>query len=392
MNDKNNMEKFISNNHLVFSIKDGDASISYTNYNGTTTFKSDFSVDNNKNELDTTAFELINQNPDFFKEILEDKKLQEGNEPQVSFENIEDIREMEAIADIAINKGNSLIQSLKASPENLDIEVKEQGLINIQNNDIDDMTSFYTVKLDVNGEELDLRYQIVNTPNGNLDINSETEKDKIYTIMESNSIPLDKMDGVIERIEDSVKTELSIYEEELIANKFEDDLGLANERMANEVFISRNKVVINDIEINYEKKGGKQIPILEAEAEFIGKDVNYHPDNVAAFKFPLSIDGNKVKPDGSNVSVDVSNNNLSSRSVDNKKGLDKLVSNNIPYQLKEGTLTQMAVDSITGRRVNDGTQNSFEDKKKELILEAGLSEKVDNNNRKSKKNSASLSI
>lgn len=388
----NKIKQFIGDNHLVVSKQDEDINITYTNNTGTNTFGTKFSVDIKDNMLDATGLDLINQNPDFFKEILQDKKTQEGKVAEVNLENIEDIRSMEAIADIAIDKGNVLVSSLSFNPENMDIEVKEQGLINIHNNEMDKMESFYNISLDVDGEDLSLKYKIGNNPSGHLDIRSETEKDKIYTLIENSSIPLDKMDDVIERVEGSVSTELSIYEEEIIANKFEDDLGLANEEMANEVFVSRNKIAIDDIDIVYEEKGGKKVPMLQSKAEFFGKDINYHPDNVATFSFPLSIDGNKVKPDGSNISVDVSDNSLSSRSVENKKGLDKLISNNIPYQPKEGTLNKMLVESITGRRVNDGTHHSFEDNKKELVLESGLKEKVDNNNKKDKKNSVSLSM
>jgi hypothetical protein len=52
----------------------------------------------------------------------------------------------------------------------------------------------------------------------------------------------------------------------------------------------------------------------------------------------------------------------------------------------------MLISSIIGRRVNENTKNTFEDKKQELILVSDLKETISNDAKQSKSKSFGLSM
>jgi hypothetical protein len=391
---QNEVGKFLEGITFKSYTTDNELNITYHNDKTNAFYTEDFSIDTNNNKLETTGMELINQSPELFSNILQDKLIQEGGGEQVGFDNTNHLKAMEAIADIAIEQGNEYLHNYenRFKPEDLEIEVKDQELINIFNHDREEVESFYSIKLAVNEVDTAFKYKIEDNYSGKLAIKSPTSDETITKLMTELSIPDSEKQNMVDRIEEAVNDELSIYEETIIENKFEDELGLANEEMANRVFIGRNKISLEDIEITYEEENGKQVPKLLSKVEFYGNESEYHPDNNATFKFDLVIDGANIKRDGSNVSLDTSNNTLKVRSEENSKSLDKLVNNNLPYPLKDNVPHNMLISSIIGRRVNDNTKNTFEDKKQELILVSDLKETISNDAKQSKSKSFGLSM
>lgn len=391
---RNEVERYLEGTTFKSYATNNQLNITYHNDKTNAFYTEDLSVDTNNNKLETTGMELINQHPELFSNIIQDKFNQEGNSQQVDFTNINDLKAMEAIADIAIEKGNEYLHNFenRFKPEDLEIEVKDQELINIFNQDREEVESFYSIKLAVNEVDTAFKYKIEDDYSGRLAIKSATSDEAIAKLMTELSIPDTEKQNMVDRIEEAVSDELSIYEETIIENKFEDELGLANEEMANRVFIGRNKISLEDMEITYEKEQGKQVPKLLSKVEFYGNEVDYHPDNNAIFKFDLVIDGANVKKNGDNISLDTSNNTLKVRSEENSKSLDKLLNNNLPYSLKDNIPHNMLISSIIGRRVNDNTQQAFEDKKQELILVSDLKETISNDTKQSKNKSFSLSM
>lgn len=391
---RNEVERYLEGTTFKSYATNNQLNITYHNDKTNAFYTEDLSVDTNNNKLETTGMELINQHPELFSNILQDKFNQEGNSQQVDFTNINDLKAMEALADIAIEQGNEYLHNLenRFKPEDLDIEVKDQELINIFNHDRGEVESFYSIKLGVNEVDTAFKYKIEDDYSGRLATKSPTSDEDIAKLMTDLSIPDTEKQNIIDRIEEAVSDELSIYEETIIENKFEDELGLANEEMANRVFIGRNKISLEDMEITYEEENGKQVPKLLSKVEFYGNESEFHPDNNATFKFNLVIDGANVKKNGDNVSLDTSNNTLMVRSDENAKSLDKLLNNNLPYPLKDNVPHNMLISSIIGRRVNDNTKNTFEDKKQELILVSDLKETISNDTKQSKSKNISLSM
>lgn len=126
MDMKDDLEMFLYNTNFYVSKHKEDTGIIYQNTNNNNTVLGEFSIDIKDGKLDITALELVNQNPYFFIEILQDKYLEDRKGETVNYETEKDIQQMQVIADIALERSNNFLLN-EPEPEEKPKQKKGKG-------------------------------------------------------------------------------------------------------------------------------------------------------------------------------------------------------------------------------------------------------------------------